>query len=903
MLRFKQPFLLVFVLLLLRFKTTLVVGQPQQRVTSFPERLALIRLRSSLGLRAKEWPIKSDPCLTWKGIQCDNNGSVVGINISGFRRTRFGSKNPKFAVDSLSNLTHLASFNASFFSLPGSIPDWFGQNLGSLQTLDLRSCSIQGVIPSSLGNLTLLSTLVLSQNGLKGIVPLELGQLGQLSVLDLSQNSLTGPIPDSFSSLKNLSFLDLSSNFISGPIPPGIGILSNLRSLNLSNNGLNSDIPPQLGDLNALVDLDLGSNSLVNTLPSDFSGLRNLKTMVIGNNGLSGPLPDGLFSALTQLEVVVLSQNNLSDAIPDSLLSIPTLRFVDVSSNNFTGTLPNITLSANATTTAVFNLSNNKYYGGITPVFQRFGLIDLSGNYFEGNVPDFMRGISSLRDNCLQNATDQRVQDDCASFYVSKGLAFDNFGLPGTNVTPTAGKVPPKKNHKRTIILAAVLGGVGLVLLLLIMLFLIMCTRRKGRTRQIGNGVGPIPSTAANLPAPGVPMNLSGLGETFTYDQLLQATGNFGDANLIKKGHSGDLYRGELEGGIPIVIKKINLNSVKQESYLVELDFFSKVSHPRLVPLLGYSLEKENEKYLVYKYMPNGDLSSSLFRKVSTLDEGLQSLDWITRLKIATGAAEGLAYLHHECSPPFVHRDVQASSILLDDKFEVRLGSLSEVSVQEGETQPGVITRLLRLPQNSEQGSSGSHQASSCAYDVYCFGKVLLELITGKLGISAFNDATTKEFLDQTMPFINIYDKELVTKIVDPSLIYDEDLLEEVWAMAIVARSCLNSKPTRRPLMRNVLKALENPFKVVREENNGSGRLRTTSSRGSSVWGSWRQSSDAAPAARSDDPGSLKRLGTSGSQGSGQIVGGGEYSASQRRHSREIFPEPMEVERRGDDLA
>ncbi|KAJ8441983.1 hypothetical protein Cgig2_020128 [Carnegiea gigantea] len=880
MLRFRQPislFLLVFVtLVLLRFEPTLVCGQQQQeqqRVTSFSERLALVQLRSSLGLRAKEWPIKSDPCLSWKGIQCVN-GSVVGINISGFKRTRVGSQNPQFAVDSISNLTHLASFNASFFPLPGSIPDWFGQKLGNLQVLDLSSCSIQGNIPFSLGSLTTLSTLILSQNSLKGVVPPTLGQLVHLSVLDLSQNSLSGPIPDSFASLKNISFLDLSSNFLSGSIPPGIGILSNLRSLNFSNNVLNSDIPPQLGDLRGLVDLDLGFNSLGNTLPPDMTGLKNLRIMVLENNRLSGPIPDGLFSALTRLEVAVLSHNNFSGAVPDSLWSMPTLRLVDVSSNNFTGTLPKTTLSVNATT-AVFNLSNNKYYGGITSAFQRFGLIDLSGNYFEGKVPEFMRGISSLRANCLQNATDQRTQDDCASFYVSKGLVFDNFGLPGTNVTPTAGKVPPKHSHKRNIILAAVLGGVGLVLLLLLLLLFIICMRRKGGTRQIANGVGPMPPTAAGPALPGVSINISGVGEGFTYEQLLQATGNFSDANLLKKGHSGDLYRGELEGGTPVVIKKVNLNSVKRESYIAELDFFSKVSHRRLVPLLGYCLEKENEKFLVYKYMPNGDLSSSLFRKVSTLDDGLQSLDWITRLKIATGAAEGLAYLHHECTPPFVHRDVQASSVLLDDKFEVRLGSLSEVSVQGGETQPGVITRLLRLPQSSDQGPSGSHQTLTCAHDVYCFGKVLLELVTGKLGISASNDASVKEFLDQTIPCINIYDKELVTKIVDPSLIYDEDLLEEVWAMAIVAKSCLSSKPARRPLMRNVLKALENPFKVVREESTGSGRLRTTSSRGSSVWGSWRQGSDVAPAARMDDPGNMKRLGTFGSQGSGHVVGGG----------------------------
>jgi len=384
------------------------------------------------------------------------------------------------------------------------------------------------------------------------------------------------------------------------------------------------------------------------------SGLKSLKTMVVGNNRLSGRLPDGLFPALTQLQVAVLSHNNFSGALPDVLFSMPTLRLLDVSDNNFTGTLPNITMNANATT-GVFNLSDNKYYGELTSALQRFGLIDLSGNYFEGKVLDTIRGKSSLGHNCLHNATDQRTQDDCASFYASKGLVFDNFGLPSTSTSPPSGQ-EPKKSHKRTILLAAILGGVGLLLLVVLLLLLIICIRKKGGMRQRGNGVGPIPPTVGGpASSPGVSLNFSSLGETFTYQQLLQATDNFTDANLIKNGHSGDLFRGLLEGGIPVVIKRINLNLIKRDSYLVELDFFSKVSHPRLVPLLGHCLEQENEKHLVYKYMPNGDLSSSLYRKVNT-DDSLQSLDWITRLKIAIGAAEGLCYLHHECTPPFVHR-------------------------------------------------------------------------------------------------------------------------------------------------------------------------------------------------------------------------------------------------------
>lgn len=166
--------------------------------------------------------------------------------------------------------------------------------------------------------------------------------------------------------------------------------------------------------------------------------------------------------------------------------------------------------------------------------------------------------------------------------------------------------------------------------------------------------------------------------------------------------------------------------------------------------------------------------------------------------------------------------------------------------------------------------------------------------------MSASSDSQVKEWVDQTLPYISIYDKELVTKILDPSLIVDEDLLEEVWAMAIIARSCLNPKPSRRPLMRYILKALENPLKVVREDNSGSARLKTTSSRSSwnaALFGSWRHSSSdvavnlAGSMTRAEGGSSIKQSGTTGSQGSGGQNGGGEHS-SRRRQSREIFPEP-----------
>jgi hypothetical protein len=478
-----------------------------------------------------------------------------------------------------------------------------------------------------------------------------LGNLKELVVLDLSRNSFTGSIPSGFASLGNLTMLNLSSNFLSGPIPPGLGSLSRLQFLNLSDNSLTDSIPIQLGELSQLLELDLSKNSLSGPLHAELRGLKSLEKMEIGDNALDGPLPEGLFSSLAQLEVLVLSGNRLEGALPGALWSLPRLRFLDLSRNNFTGALPS--LSSNVSS-AVFNLTDNFLYGSLTYPLGKFGSIDLSGNFFQGSVSEDNQSSATLTRNCLQMVPNQRSLQSCRQFYEERDLAFDDFGVPEPAQPPLL--ETDSKSKKRLIyILVGIFGGLGFIVILVVVLVVLLKMGNKATNQQESANVGPVPD-GDGLSLPKDLMYASGLGDLFTYGQIRQIAGDFGEESLIKQGHSGDLFHGSLVSGTPVVIKRVDLHSFKKESYMIEMDLFSKVSHTRLVPLLGHCLEHESEKLLVYKYMPNGDLASSLHRVRNSTDGKLQSLDWITRLKIAIGAAEVLAYLHHECSPPLVHR-------------------------------------------------------------------------------------------------------------------------------------------------------------------------------------------------------------------------------------------------------
>lgn len=186
-------------------------------------------------------------------------------------------------------------------------------------------------------------------------------------------------------------------------------------------------------------------------------------------------------------------------------------------------------------------------------------------------------------------------------------------------------------------------------------------------------------------------------------------------------------------------------------------------------------------------------------------------------------------------------RSIKASSVLLDEKFEVRLGSLSGARTEDKDSHPRLISCLLGLSQSSEQvrQDSGTMGRSK---DVYDFGKLLLEILSGKCGITERRDFQTDSWVEWAVSIINVHDKEALYQLLDPSLIVGGDFLDEAMVMAVVAKACLNKKVSKRPRMRHVLKALKNPTFLFQEEKAQRRLARILSQRSwnASLFGAFR---------------------------------------------------------------
>ncbi|KAM1046838.1 hypothetical protein TB2_025810 [Malus domestica] len=345
--------------------------------------------------------------------------------------------------------------------------------------------------------------------------------------------------------------------------------------------------------------------------------------------------------------------------------------------------------------------------------------------------------------------------------------------------------------------------------------------------------------SAGDLPSPPPPPGYS-LGfskSTFTYEELALATEGFSDSNLLGQGGFGYVHKGVLPNGKEVAIKQLKAGSGQGErEFQAEVEIISRVHHRHLVSLVGYCMTG-SERLLVYEFVPNNTMEFHLHGK------GRPTMEWSTRLKIALGSAKGLAYLHEDCHPKIIHRDIKAANILLDFKFEAKVADFGLAKLSS-DLNTHVSTRVMGTfgYLAPEYASSGKLTDKS---DVFSFGVMLLELITGRRPVDASQTYVEDSLVEWARPVLTrALEERNFDGLVDPKLqnSYDPN---EMARMVACAAACIRHSARRRPRMSQVVRALEGDVSLS-DLNEGiqPGQSNVYSSYGSSDYDSSQYKED-----------------------------------------------------------
>ncbi|XP_058006362.1 protein BRASSINOSTEROID INSENSITIVE 1 [Hevea brasiliensis] len=735
--------------------------------------------------------------------------------------------------DPSNNLKELFLQNNLF---TGSIPASLS-NCSQLASLHLSFNYLSGTIPSSLGSLPKLRDLKLWFNQLRGDIPPEIMNIQTLETLILDFNDLTGVIPSTISNCSKLNWISLSNNQLTGEIPASIGQLSSLAILKLSNNSFYGRIPPELGDCGSLIWLDLNTNFLNGTIPPELfrqSGkvavnfitgkryvyLKNKKSERCHGEGnlleFAGIRPENLdristrdpcdftrvYGGHTQptfkdngsMIFLDLSYNVLSGSIPKEIGTMAYLYILNLGHNNISGSIPEEL--GNLDGLNILNLSNNSLSGMIPQSLTRLSLlteIDMSNNHLTGMIPEM----------------GQFETFQASSFANNPGLC----GIPlpkcGSG-SGTSANSRHQKSHRRQ---ASLVGSVAMGLLFslfCIFALIIVALEAKKRKKKKDSVLDVYIDNHSHSGTANTSWKLTGAREalsinlaTFekplrklTFADLLEATNGFHNDSLIGSGGFGDVYKAQLKDGNVVAIKKlIHISGQGDREFTAEMETIGKIKHRNLVPLLGYCKVGE-ERLLVYEYMKYGSLEDVLHHQKKA---GIK-LNWAARRKIAIGAARGLAFLHHNCIPHIIHRDMKSSNVLLDENLEARVSDFGMARLMNVVDTHLSVSTLAGTPGYVPPEYYQSFRCSTKG-DVYSYGVVLLELLTGK------RPTDSADFGDNNLVgWVKQHAKLKITDVFDPVLMKEDPNLKiELLRHLEVAGACLDDRPWRRPTMIQVM--------------------------------------------------------------------------------------------------
>ncbi|KAL5575492.1 hypothetical protein UlMin_017191 [Ulmus minor] len=408
--------------------------------------------------------------------------------------------------------------------------------------------------------------------------------------------------------------------------------------------------------------------------------------------------------------------------------------------------------------------------------------LDLSNNNFTGTVPNFLSQIPSLKVlNLNRNNLSGTLPIGLQEKYKNGSISLSVEGNSNLCVTSPCKKENKKKSNKIIIPVVASTGGLVLVLLLAWAIFWGIVKKRKHDELEVKK-------------------------QQFSYSEILGITNNF--KQILGKGGFGTVYLGYIND-TQVAVKMLSPSSAQgYKQFYAEAKLLSIVHHRNLTAFVGYCDEGPNMG-LVYEYMANKDLSWHLS------DKNSDPLTWEERLKIAMDAAQGLEYLHSGCKPPIIHRDVKTTNILLNEKLEAKLSDFGLSRAFEGDGSH-VSTRVVGTPGYLDPEYSFSYKLTEKS-DIYSFGVVLLEMITGRFAISKNNG---KEHIIEWVK-IRLSNGD-IDSVMDPRILEQDLNKNSVWKAVEVAVACVSPVSSKRPNMNQIVIELKQCLHMEMARNNNS---------------------------------------------------------------------------------
>ncbi|OWM65346.1 LRR receptor-like serine/threonine-protein kinase FEI 2 [Punica granatum] len=513
-----------------------------------------------------------------------------------------------------------------------------------------------------------------------------------------------------------------------------------VQSINLPYMQLGGIISPSIGRLSRLQRLALHQNSLHGVIPNEITNCTDLRALYLRANYLQGGIPSAIGN-LSHLTIMDLSSNSLKGAIPSSIGRLTRLRHLNLSTNFFSGEIPDV---------------------GVLSTFGRssfIGNLDLCG---------------------------QQVQKPCRT---SMGFPVV---LPHASSDEAA--VPAKRSShyiKGVVIGAMSTMGIALVIVLAFLWICLLAKKERAAKRytEVKKQVEPETSTKlitfhGDMPYPSC--------------EIIEKLESLDDEDVVGSGGFGTVYRMVMNDCGTFAVKRIDRSREgSNQVFERELEILGSIKHINLVNLRGYC-RLPASKLLIYDYLAMGSLDDLLHDDQSKDC----ALNWSTRLKIALGSARGLAYLHHDCSPKIVHRDIKSSNILLDENFEPHVSDfgLAKLLVDEDAHVTTVVAGTFGYlaPEYLQSGIATEKS------DVYSFGVLLLEIVTGK---RPTDPCFVKKGLNVVGWMNTLLRENQLDDMVDERCTGADP--ETVEAVLDIAARCTDANPEERPSMNQVLQLLE----------------------------------------------------------------------------------------------